>query len=531
VWGGISGLAAGTLTVSPDALTARLEPDFGLGRGFASGEPVTAVVVDSLRNTSGDRLRLPHAFGFRVASGPGSGDFADAVLLNPDSVQTEIATADLDRDGRADIVALLNGLDEIVVYLNRTTPGDSLQFEATSFDLGGYYDPSWLTTFDADNDGDIDLAAAASATLGGYAIVLGRNDGSGESYAWTTWPAGSLTEATGLTPGDFDGDGILDLAFAADGDKVFVHHGDGAGGVRETGVTAGLDGAVSLAAGDVDLDGLLDLVVARTLAAPGRVSVLRNVDPRAEGGARFAVSSTADLTWPRSPVVEDLTGDGRPDVAVTTTDLGVAVLPMQACGVLGPATYYESADCAASSMIRSLAAMDVDGDRDLDLLATFESCSAFTILENDSTGGFGWRDDAAALWTPNEGLAADFDGDGILDVATTLRPVEIFLGIDARVSVPAAPPAPRAAVLRARPNPFSDAVTLEVPGEGPLQVEVFDVAGRLLWRAEAPDAASSGESVRWEGRDRAGREVPAGIYTVRARRQGGWLAAKILRMK
>jgi flagellar hook assembly protein FlgD len=45
---------------------------------------------------------------------------------------------------------------------------------------------------------------------------------------------------------------------------------------------------------------------------------------------------------------------------------------------------------------------------------------------------------------------------------------------------------------------------------------MFDITGRLVRVLEAAGAARSGpRSVEWDGRDRSGRPVPAGVYLAR----------------
>src|SRR5262249_13846247 len=65
-----------------------------------------------------------------------------------------------------------------------------------------------------------------------------------------------------------------------------------------------------------------------------------------------------------------------------------------------------------------------------------------------------------------------------------------------------------------RPNPFRDAVTLELAGSSPARVDVrvFDLQGRCVWST----SGRPGEIVRWDGRESGGGTVPAGLYFVNA---------------
>lgn len=77
---------------------------------------------------------------------------------------------------------------------------------------------------------------------------------------------------------------------------------------------------------------------------------------------------------------------------------------------------------------------------------------------------------------------------------------------------------------RAYPNPFNPRTTIEweLPREGPLRIEIFDVRGRRvakLW--DRPTAAGPGR-VQWNGQDDAGRAQPSGKYFYRI--EGGSFA-------
>jgi hypothetical protein len=79
----------------------------------------------------------------------------------------------------------------------------------------------------------------------------------------------------------------------------------------------------------------------------------------------------------------------------------------------------------------------------------------------------------------------------------------------------------RARLSRNAPNPFHDrtSLRLELTAPGPLEVEIFDVAGRHV-RMLAGGLREAGiHTVTWDGRDDAGRRVAAGVYQCRVRTQ------------
>ncbi len=77
---------------------------------------------------------------------------------------------------------------------------------------------------------------------------------------------------------------------------------------------------------------------------------------------------------------------------------------------------------------------------------------------------------------------------------------------------------PQEAVLAgAYPNPFRLSTTLgfTVSRPGPVRLQVYDALGRLVRSLVDEHRGVGAYQVVWDGRDAAGREVPAGVYLVR----------------
>lgn len=89
--------------------------------------------------------------------------------------------------------------------------------------------------------------------------------------------------------------------------------------------------------------------------------------------------------------------------------------------------------------------------------------------------------------------------------------------VPAVVTLGAAPPGTTDAGLVLHPHPLraTGAVRFTLPEARPVRLEVFDASGRRVrLLAEGPLVAGSHEH-HWDGRDHAGRTVPAGLYLVR----------------
>ena len=71
--------------------------------------------------------------------------------------------------------------------------------------------------------------------------------------------------------------------------------------------------------------------------------------------------------------------------------------------------------------------------------------------------------------------------------------------------------------LAAMPNPFSTGVTVRyaVARVGPVQMHLYDPAGRVVRTLVQEPRASGRHDTRWDGRDQEGRPVPSGVYLCR----------------
>jgi len=90
--------------------------------------------------------------------------------------------------------------------------------------------------------------------------------------------------------------------------------------------------------------------------------------------------------------------------------------------------------------------------------------------------------------------------------------INVFYG-----SGPAAPPASLRIVPAGNPTHRRGDLLLSLDRDGPMEVFLFDVRGRLVRRWQAARLPAGTHRIAWDGRDRFGRQVGVGVYFVRAR--------------
>jgi hypothetical protein len=385
---------------------------FQPARNYSVGSGPTSVAVGDFTGTG--VLDLAVAKGTSdlgvnnvgVLLGNGDGTFQEAPTYSVGQPSGSMAVGDFTGTGILDLavtgVSLSDGSGSVTVMLGR---GDGTFQAGQTYGVG--VNPVAVVAADFNGDGILDLAVLNHVFMGGsVSLLLGNGDG-------TFQPA--RTYAVGNTPdslavGDFNGDGILDLAVANNRGTaaVSVLLGNGNGtfqAARNYG--AGLFRPTSVAVGDFTGSGVLDLAVASG-GAGGSVDVLLgNGDGTFQAGGTFSTGRGSG-----SLVVGDFNGDGILDLAMLSSD-GVTVMLGSGEGGFGaPQSFF------AGDQLSSLAVEDFNGDGILDLAVG--SGSSLRVLLGNGDGTFQTTPVSyVAGSSPAHVAVGDFNGDGYPDLAAT----------------------------------------------------------------------------------------------------------------
>jgi len=169
-----------------------------------------------------------------------------------------VLSADIDRDGKPDVVGAAGSMNEIAWWRNVNGTGTNWikQIVDNTF-TGGQS----IAVTDLDGDGDFDIIAAANLNPGGRIYWWENTDGIGGAWtARTITP--SFNGAYAVTTADLDADGDVDVIAAAQvsDDVTWFENVNGIGTSWITHTVDGLvDGARAVQAGDLDGDGDLDI--------------------------------------------------------------------------------------------------------------------------------------------------------------------------------------------------------------------------------------------------------------------------------
>jgi Bacterial Ig-like domain (group 3)/FG-GAP-like repeat/FG-GAP repeat len=230
----------------------------------------------------------------------GDGTFEAAVAYSAGSDILSLAIADVNGDGKLDVIAL----DEIDGGINHSAVsvllgnGDGTLGAAVTYELaaGGTAALS-LAAADLNGDGKPDLVATDADNRGNGLIIVLLNKGDGTFPSQVTYPSGG--DGGSVVLGDVNGDGKLDaiVGILSESVSVLFGNGDGTFG-KATVYPTGLASPASVAMGDFNGDGTPDLAIANGVPS-GKVAVLLNnghgtfqppVIYRTEGRNAFSVA-------------------------------------------------------------------------------------------------------------------------------------------------------------------------------------------------------------------------------------------------
>jgi VCBS repeat protein len=345
-----------------------------------------------------------------------------------------VALADVDDDGRVDVVCANDGSSSVTVFFQPPGgfDGGCALADCSSFGDGNSTpSPTSLAVVDLDRDGLLDVVVtAAGSRVTTFLQSSGRRFELAEAQ-----PLGFVAGPRSLRAADFDRDGIVDFAWAnSNSDELAVVLRRGPGRFAEVPDILLRDPLVqapsvqAIATGDLDRDGKLDVAVAN--GSTPNVSIFYQLSPR----EFVAAPPLAIASPPLAVAIGDLDGDGFPDVAVAESGRDRVDLFFQT----GPRTFATTPqviETGAGSSPRGVALGDLDGDGLLDVVVAESLGRNVSIYFQGPDTRAGMADFTADRtqrldWPPDKSLAiADLDDDGLQDLVVpslTMHAVGVF---------------------------------------------------------------------------------------------------------
>jgi hypothetical protein len=272
---------------------------------------------------------------------------------------------------------------------------------------------------DFNGDGILDLAVV-NYSSNNVSVLLGNGDGTFQ--AQTLYTVG--TEPSAITVGDFNSDGALDIAVADEiGETiaVLINNNNGTGTFQPAVLYAAGHAPRGIATGSLRNNGILDLVVANNLG--GDVTVfLGNGNGTFQAGVNYAAD-----TNPKSVALGDFSNNGILDIACANHDTNNVSILMGN----GDGTFQAPVDYDTGVDPRHVVTYDFNKDGNLDLAVANGGESDISILYGNGDGTFQPQIKYNTGTSPRWLAVADYNNDGILDVASSNyddKNVSVLLG-------------------------------------------------------------------------------------------------------
>ena len=360
-------------------MPAARTPQSCAASAYAAGPPTTYPLDDAAMVATGDVNcdglddivvaggNSGSTFSVLVFPSKGDGTFpaqgAKYDIPDPNTMASpnSLALGDIDGDGTLDII-VEGGIDGLLSYFPNQGDGTFGAPVTPQFQSGD--NQSLLAAGDLDGNGTTDLVVVGQPGLSFHVLL---NSGRGQFAGDVTYqlPGGGV----GLALVDLDGDHRPDLVIDSDL-TAYVYLNDGHGGFAGT---------------------------PTTVPAP----------PASESGAEY----TSRLA------VADFDGDGTLDLAMTSYDASVSIVPGHGDGTFGTAKTYAVANPASTPYVEAIGAADLNGDGHPDLVLSDDSNSVVYVTFNNGDGTFGAFSRIAAGRLPRQLAIGDFRGDHVRGVA------------------------------------------------------------------------------------------------------------------
>lgn len=339
-----------------------------------------------------------------VLYGDGNGSFTRFDTLDLYAFVAE-QFIDIDQDGDMD---LFGTIDDSLAWLeNFSNAGFG---PVSPIDQVDFYDK--IRAGDIDNDGDLDLVLSGTPNSQVLCYRFLGPAGFGPAEVVTS----SYSSTRGLDLGDLDGDLDIDIVFGTANSQLVMFENDGFGNWAFAQLVDSANGnPINLVrVHDTDLDGDLDLYFTNANAV---------YEKKNDGNANFDTRLGLDIYAIDNIDFDDINGDGFDDLWQLDNDFGTSydvdcILGDGLGGFSAPIEVYST----GIDYITQVLWRDMDEDGLNDMVANWPGEGLVGHIPNDNSLWFSTGDAVYHTHTMNGVLTlrcADLDGDGDLDVVAS----------------------------------------------------------------------------------------------------------------
>jgi gliding motility-associated-like protein len=334
-----------------------------------------------------------------------------------------ITVGDFDLDGKTDI-AKASSSSSIGVLMNTIASGGTITSSSFSsagtFAVGsGAYE---IASGDIDGDGKLDLV---SIGLNNFSIL--RNTSSVGSISFATKVDISSSYQYRIKLADVDGDGKIDVLTGSNyGSNFNVYLNTSSVGSISFNPTpvvisgGGLGGSRHFTVGDVNMDGKMDVVCASENSFDAKLFI----NTSSIGSVSFASPvAVSNGYWYNA--IGDFNNDGKNDIIALGSSSSSLSINNYTSGSFTAASLTTNASVGGSDGLSYVAPTDFNGDGKLDFVTSFQNSGQYVTWSksNYTSGSFSGSSFSSfskyGFNTPYQIILCDFNGDNKQDILTS----------------------------------------------------------------------------------------------------------------
>ena len=327
-----------------------------------------------------------------------------------------VGTADLNLDGKSDLLAANFSNLKNCIFQN-TSASNLISFNAR-IDSSSEGNPIAIDGYDFDGDGKKDLISSGNQQF----VVQKNNSTTGNLLLSPKQFFGVTGPLDVISVSDYTLDGKPDVAFSNNiGYVLRVFNNTSSSNINFDLSSDFVSGKnYGIANGDFDNDGKNDIVVANIIGttSSGEIAIYKNTSnpTTLSFGTPITFPTAVD---PYSITTTDLDGDGKLDIIVANNGSNsISVFKNNSSN--GNISFANKIDFVAGFGPRYVCAGDLNGDGKVDIVVVNSLSNSISIFQNSSTSTnifFLPKVDVITSTFPQKASLADFDNDGLLDIA------------------------------------------------------------------------------------------------------------------